>query len=230
MDAASTGSDPDLDSVRRVRAARVGRPSLTERRKADTRTEVSRAAVRLFAERGFDETTVEDIAEASGMALRTFYRYFRSKEETVAPVLSAGIADWVGRLAACDPAVGLLEAMTTSYRAAMRHAREVDGVDDAQLRVVLRTADGHPALRAVWLAVHHDCEERLRPVIAERVGAEADGLAVRLVAGAANVAVRVAMQRWAAASSSGRAGVGGDAADQVAVALARVADGGLLRA
>ncbi|MYS79123.1 TetR family transcriptional regulator [Embleya scabrispora] len=195
---------------------------MTERRKADTRTEVSRAAVRLFAERGFDETTVEDIAEASGMALRTFYRYFRSKEETVAPVLSAGIADWVDRLAACDPAVGLLEAMTTSYRAAMRHAREVDGVDDAQLRVVLRTADGHPALRAVWLGVHHDCEERLRPVIAARAGAGADGLAVDLAAGAANVAVRVAMRRWA---REGR----GDAAEQVADALLRVAEGGLLR-
>ncbi len=183
---------------------------------------MSRAAVRLFAERGFDETTVEDIAEASGMALRTFYRYFRSKEETVAPVLSAGIADWVDRLAACDPAVGLLEAMTTSYRAAMRHAREVDGVDDAQLRVVLRTADGHPALRAVWLGVHHDCEERLRPVIAARAGAGADGLAVDLAAGAANVAVRVAMRRWA---REGR----GDAAEQVADALLRVAEGGLLR-
>ncbi|MFF7248793.1 TetR family transcriptional regulator [Embleya sp. NPDC008237] len=184
-------------------------------------------AIRLFAERGFDETTVEDIAEASGMALRTFYRYFRSKEETVAPVLSAGIADWVERLAACDPAVGLLEAMTTSYRAAMRHAREVDGVDDAQLRVVLRTADGHPALRAVWLGVHHDCEERLRPVIAARVGAaragaaeavEVDGLAVDLAAGVANVAVRVAMRRWAAEGT-------GDAADRVADALLRVADG-----
>ncbi|MET7302068.1 TetR family transcriptional regulator [Embleya sp. NPDC005575] len=200
---------------------------MTERRKADTRTEVSRAAIRLFAERGFDETTVEDIAEASGMALRTFYRYFRSKEETVAPVLSAGIADWVERLAACDPAVGLLEAMTTSYRAAMRHAREVDGVDDEQLRVVLRTADGHPALRAVWLGVHHDCEERLRPVIAARVGVgvdglAGDGLAVDLAAGAANVAVRVAMRRWAL---EGR----GDAADRVADALLRVAEGGLLR-
>lgn len=188
---------------------------------------MSRAAIRLFAERGFDETTVEDIAEASGMALRTFYRYFRSKEETVAPVLSAGIADWVERLAACDPAVGLLEAMTTSYRAAMRHAREVDGVDDEQLRVVLRTADGHPALRAVWLGVHHDCEERLRPVIAARVGVgvdglAGDGLAVDLAAGAANVAVRVAMRRWAL---EGR----GDAADRVADALLRVAEGGLLR-
>ncbi|WP_406290787.1 TetR family transcriptional regulator [Embleya sp. NBC_00896] len=176
----------------------------------------------MFAERGFDDTTVEDIADAAGMALRTFYRYFRSKEETVAPVLSAGTRDWVERLAACDPGLGLLAAMDTSYRAAMRHAREVDGVDDAQLRVVLRTADGHPALRAVWLGVHHECEQRLRPVIAARVGMGADELAVHLAAGAANAAVRIAMQRWAVA------GVG-VAADCVADALLRVADGGLLR-
>ncbi|MFE5328712.1 TetR family transcriptional regulator [Embleya sp. NPDC056575] len=205
------------------RGARVGRPSLTERRKADTRTEVSRAAVRLFASRGFDETTVEDIADAAGMALRTFYRYFRSKEETVSPVLSAGMADWVERLAGWDPEAGLLAAMQLSYRAAMRHAREVDGVDDAQLRVMLRVADGHPALRAVWLAVHHECEERLRPVIAARSGLSVDDADVWLTAGAANVAVRVAMSRWAAGDGDAH-----EAAEHVATALARVARGGLL--
>jgi AcrR family transcriptional regulator len=212
-----------MDAAAAARARRAGRPSLTERRKADTRTEVSRAAVRLFAERGFDDTTVEDIAEAVGMALRTFYRYFRSKEETVAPVLAAGTSDWVERLAAVDSEVPLLAAMALSYRAAMHHSREADGVDDAQLRVVLRTADGHPALRAVWLAVHHDCEQRLRPVIAARVAADPDGLEVQLAAGAANTAVRIAMQRWAADEDGA-----GDAADRVADALSRIADGGLL--
>ncbi|MYV99361.1 TetR family transcriptional regulator [Streptomyces sp. SID3343] len=212
-----------MDAAAAARARRAGRPSLTERRKADTRTEVSRAAVRLFAERGFDDTTVEDIAAAVGMALRTFYRYFRSKEETVAPVLAAGTSDWVERLAAADPDLPLLAAMDLSYRASMRHSRDVDGVDDAQLRVVLRTADGHPALRAVWLAVHHDCEQRLRPVIAARLTADPDGLAVHLAAGAANTAVRIAMQRWATED-----GGADDAADRVADALSRIADGGLL--
>lgn len=203
-------------------ARRAGRPTLTERRKADTRTEVSRVAVRLFAERGFDATTVEDIADAGGMALRTFYRYFRGKEETVVPVLAAGVSDWVDRLAGADPALDLVPAMSLAFRASTRRSRDVDDVDEARLRAVLRTVDGHPALRAVWLAVHHDCERRLRPVIAARAGADPERFDVHLAAGSVNTAVRIAMQHWAAEDDAG------DPADRVADALASIADGGLL--
>jgi AcrR family transcriptional regulator len=46
----------------------------------ERRREILDAAVRLFGERGFDETTVQDIAEASGVATGTVYLYFPSKE------------------------------------------------------------------------------------------------------------------------------------------------------
>ncbi|NUS57722.1 MAG: TetR family transcriptional regulator [Streptomycetaceae bacterium] len=198
-----------------------GRPTLTERRREDTRGEVSRIAARLFTERGYDTTTVEDIAAASGMALRTFYRYFRAKEDTIARLFGTGIGDWVHRLADADPDLGLLDALRTSYAEAVRHSRAGE-VDDAQLRALMRVVDGHPALRAVWLNVYRDSEDQLRPAIAARVGRDPDDLAVRLAAGTANTAVRIAMERWAAGDGPG------SAEEAVAQALAEVAGGGLL--
>lgn len=68
----------------------AARPSLTDRRRAETQLEIAITAAALFAERGVEGTGAEEIARASGVALRTFYRYFRTKEEAVAPLLAAG--------------------------------------------------------------------------------------------------------------------------------------------
>ncbi|MER5498231.1 MULTISPECIES: TetR family transcriptional regulator [unclassified Streptomyces] len=56
---------------------------LRERKKAETRTALSWAALRLAVERGLDNVKVEDIAEAAGVSPRTFNNYFSSKGEAI---------------------------------------------------------------------------------------------------------------------------------------------------
>lgn len=50
------------------------------------------AAVALFARDGYDDTTVDDIAAAAGVGRRTFFRYFRAKEEAISPDHAAALA------------------------------------------------------------------------------------------------------------------------------------------
>jgi AcrR family transcriptional regulator len=55
-----------------------------ERRRTEIRERLFRSALRLFAERGFMETTVEDITEAADVGKGTFFNYFRTKEHVLA--------------------------------------------------------------------------------------------------------------------------------------------------
>jgi AcrR family transcriptional regulator len=58
-------------------------PTLIERRHEQTRAAIADAAVALFAERGFAETTMGDVADAAGVSRRTVYRHFPSKDDLV---------------------------------------------------------------------------------------------------------------------------------------------------
>jgi AcrR family transcriptional regulator len=60
--------------------------------RAEVRRELVAAAIRLFRTRGYEETTVDDIAAATGVGRRTFFRYFPSKEDAVSPDHEAALA------------------------------------------------------------------------------------------------------------------------------------------
>ncbi|MEV6227572.1 TetR family transcriptional regulator [Saccharopolyspora shandongensis] len=75
------------------------------------RSSLALAAMGLFGEQGFEATTVDQIAEAAGVGRRTFFRYFRSKEDVVFPGHDERLAEVVELLAAADPAADPLAVL-----------------------------------------------------------------------------------------------------------------------
>ncbi|MFE3324241.1 TetR/AcrR family transcriptional regulator [Streptomyces sp. NPDC059176] len=173
------------------------RPSLTERRKAATELAIARAAARLFAARGPGGTSAEEIAHAAGVALRTFYRYFRNKQDAVAPLLARGPERWRTHLAAAEPGPSVAELLERSVVKALSEPDDCTAEGLRWTRGLLRAAAGDPALRAVWYRVNRQSEERLVPLLSELAGPDAEALQVRLAAAAATDAVRVALETWA---------------------------------
>ncbi|MFC9129743.1 TetR/AcrR family transcriptional regulator [Streptomyces sp. NPDC057099] len=175
----------------------TGRPPLTERRRAETRMEIAEEAVRLFAAKGVAAVTAEDIASASGVSTRTLWRYFRSKEECVRPLLTTGLELLTEHLREGRDEHGSLAEAILSVR--------YD--DDATPRLrtlgdLLLLCRDEPGLRAVWLEAHYDAEATFAEMIADRTGRPVGDLAVRVEAGVLNTAMRVAVEDWALRSDT----------------------------
>ncbi|WP_189945067.1 TetR/AcrR family transcriptional regulator [Streptomyces roseolus] len=187
-------------------------PSLTQRRKAATQLDIARAAAELFSEDGPDGTTAESIAQRAGVALRTFYRYFRSKQDAVAPLLAGGADRWRESLAATAPGTPLAAALEGSIAASLTPVDEAGAEGLRWTRGLLRASAEDPALRAVWYRVNQESEERLREVLAALAGPEADPLEVRLAAAAATDAIRIALESWAESDDAPVEGPGSPAA------------------
>lgn len=183
--------------------------SLTERRKAATQLEIAQVAARLFAERGASAVTAEAIAAEAGVSLRTFYRYSRTKEDAVAPLLAVGGDAWRARLAAGDVADGLLPAVEDAMRDALTPGPDAGEDEFLRTRGLLRSVPGDPALADVWYRINRESEQQLEPLLADLAPGE-DRLERRLVAAAATDAIRLALEEWAAGDAP-VAGPGGPA-------------------
>ncbi|TQF66008.1 TetR family transcriptional regulator [Rhodococcus spelaei] len=171
--------------------------SLTERRKAQTQLEIARCAAELFSERGANAVTAEDIATAAGIGLRTFYRYFRTKEDAVTPLLAGGVSDWIDDLARTPRGTPVVEALEASARRALSRSDRT-GVESLRLsRGLMRAVPTDPALESVWFRIVNETEESLVAVLGDLMGPDADSLDVRLAAVAGNTAMRMAIRTWA---------------------------------
>lgn len=153
---------------------------LRERKKAKTHAEVQKQALRLFREKGYDNTTVEQIAEAAEVSPSTYFRYFSTKED----VVMYNIIDPVVIESFKAQPVGLtpIQAIRVAIKSAYDGFTSEESADDLQERTKLMRIV--PELRAKMLDKLTQNLELLAELTAERIGHSADDIAVRSFAGA----------------------------------------------
>ena len=166
---------------------------LIERNKQRTRRELAEAAARLFLERGYPSTTVQDIAEAADVSPRTFFRYFPCKEDVITAIASTTMDDLLDHLADHDDQESLRSVLTAMLTASL--APVCDDPDSARaFQWMLRDT---PVLRGRWLEEQRRNRDRLADALAPWFGEHDHPLTPHLVAGAALLVVDEVMTLWA---------------------------------
>src|SRR5215216_4738564 len=118
-------------------------PGLRERKKRKTRWAIQEHALRLFAQQGYDATTVEQIAEAAEISPSTFFRYFKTKEDVV--VQDRYDDMMLAAIEATPPEVGPFETLRQAMLGSMT---EIDAAEQQRILLRMKLTYSVPSLRA----------------------------------------------------------------------------------
>jgi mycofactocin system transcriptional regulator len=165
-----------------------GRPPAT------TRADIERAAFALFAARGFEDTTVDDIATAAGIGRRTFFRYFRSKNDVVWGEFDRGLEQLRSEL----DAVADEQPWPDALRAAVVHFNSLEPgqvrVHRDRMELILHV----PALQAYSTLMYARWRAIVAEFVARRTTHKPDDFLPSLVGHTALAAAVAAYEQWLA--------------------------------
>src|SRR3954468_10616564 len=142
---------------------------LRERKKQQTHVALAQAGLRLFAERGYDETTLAEIAEAAGVSTRTVFAYFPSKEDILFASLQTMCDTVVTAVTERPEGVAALTALRDFI---VSSAQEKDELDHG--RAALAAAD--PTLASHKRARISQMQDMLAAELAKDLGVGDDDL------------------------------------------------------
>jgi mycofactocin system transcriptional regulator len=191
--------------MRKSSGARLGR------RPSTTQDHITDVALELFATRGFDEVSVDDVARAAGIARRTLFRYYPSKNAIPWGDFDAHLDHLRALLADADPAVSLGDALRTALLAfnsfdpaeTTRHRR--------RMHLILKTH----ALQAHSMTMYAGWRTVVAEFVARRRGEKPGSLVPQTVAWTALGVALSAYEYWLADESVSLADALGESFDTV---------------
>jgi AcrR family transcriptional regulator len=171
---------------------------LRSKSRESLRAEIAQVAFKVFAERGFDEVTATEVAEAAGISRASFFRYFESKEDAVFAVqdeMGGDAADALRRRPGGEDAwTALRRALDVVVRTYQHSPDEAL----ARLRLIRCTPD----LRSHQLDRMAQWKDVIGAALAERLGVREDDIKVEALVGAALGALDAALTRWSECDGS----------------------------
>ncbi|HEY0489027.1 MAG TPA: TetR family transcriptional regulator [Telluria sp.] len=166
---------------------------LRERHKENTRQELFSLGLRLFMKQGFDNTTIDQIVEPLGIARRTFFRYFKVKEDLVFAWNAEKTVELVAELNGRPPEEAPFEAVCGALSSLLKRYDANPDMAFALMRLLKET----PSL------VGRECEKRmiweqaLAVALVQRLGEHAmSPLKARIVVGTVMAAWTAALDEW----------------------------------
>lgn len=167
-------------------------PSLRAKHKDQTRRALRDSALKLFASQGYDDTTIEEIAERAGVSSRTFFRYFPTKED----VLYHGERDWIQALVDAYPNQPARLSDLDAMRATLEELAERLTKSRRSLLLNQRAAESSATLRGLDRDHQEESTDVVARAIAARRGnADPDG-ACTLLAAVVLLTFRRALDNW----------------------------------
>jgi AcrR family transcriptional regulator len=160
-------------------------PTRRERKKLETRQALEQAALRLFGERGYEQTTVEDIAEAADVAVRTFFRYFSSKQDVL---FGEVVTDRVVRLRTELAVRPRDEDLLDSIRTVMDLLDFKGPDEEEQILARMELMRRQPSFVSRYLEIMDEMRSTVVDFVAERTGLDPSRELFPLLVGGACVA------------------------------------------
>lgn len=150
--------------------------TLRERKKQRTRDALLRTALELFTTQGYEQTTVDDIAEAVDVSQRTFFRYFAGKEEAALALEDITVAHFVTAVRERPPHEAPMEALRQAVLEGWDTLNDViEAVAPVELYLrMYQVIESTPVLLAAHLRRSVEIEEAIARILAEREGVDVD--------------------------------------------------------
>jgi AcrR family transcriptional regulator len=165
--------------------------SLRDRKRARTRQALIDAATELFERKGYDETTIADVAAAADIGARTFFSYFASKEELLFPESDARVEATLEAIRSRTPDEGPADVLLRALSAAAASSDDMVGPLAALRTRLIQTV---PAVRGRALQLQLDAQRQIGRHLAEAFPDELDGVRAAALTGAFVGAVSGALQ------------------------------------
>lgn len=207
-------SSPIPESTAVVQDGVAGLPSLRARKQQIVREIIWDAATDLFFKNGFDETTVDDIAQAAGISQRSFFRYFMSKGDLMAYTLTTYGDQLIAAIEACPESYSLREVFQETV---LQVAQEA--VAHPRTRKVIEILRNNPTAAATEMSRFGEVQALVARSFAKRLAERGEDSLIAGVIAGMTLQVTGVMVRWC--FEHGQADIS-DAMEQVLATFERI--------